>query len=572
MFRRAALPLMRPRQCRPLIREASAQTQLRYYRRDQGLRSADYKIPNTAKDAQHESQPQSTDSREPLRKVPFTQANPAPKDEPSSQSTPFGADPTRDLNDISESVSQASRRSVREYADSQPPAEEAKATPAESADQPHQPLPDLTRGIPSTLDAELSQARAKHTPHANPSSLNITEEPSEEGPSGGRGRGGDDIPRTEYVSTSDRKKNMVFRYMYILMGVGIAGYSVYLGRNWESEEEEKAHPDAPSGWGFKPFYNRVGARLGSTMSYYRDPVTTKLLPDEDPDPNLRYPFTLVISLEDMLIHSEWTRENGWRIAKRPGVDYFLRYLGSYYEIVLFTSQPMAMAEQVLRKLDPYQTIRWPLFREATLYKDGGYIKDLAYLNRDLKKVLIIDTDPHHVKHQPENAIILPKWTGDPKDQTLVQLIPFLEYLATMGFDDAREVLKSFEGTYIPAEFARREKILRQKFEAEAGEKRKHKKSIGSVAQWLGLSQPHPDALSADDTGEGKMLWDQIRERGQRQYMEFEKKIKEEGEKWLAEREAEEKRLQEEAMKNMKIGFFSGWFGGSGSGSTESEKK
>lgn len=186
-------------------------------------------------------------------------------------------------------------------------------------------------------------------------------------------------------------------------------------------------------------------------------------------------------------------------------------------------------------------------------------------------MLIIDTDPHHVKHQPENAIVLPKWTGDPKDQTLVQLIPFLEYLATMGFDDVREVLKSFEGTYIPAEFARREKILRQKFEAEAAEKRKHKKSIGGIAQWLGLSKPHPDALSADEAGEGKMLWDQIRERGQRQYMEFEKKIKEEGEKWLAEREAEEKRLQEEAMKNMKIGFFSGLFGGGNNNKVEEKK-
>ncbi|KAL2394127.1 Mitochondrial import inner membrane translocase subunit tim50 [Exophiala dermatitidis] len=546
MLKRAALPLLRPRQSRPLVRQTYALTQLRFYRRDQGLRSADYKPP------QDSSASQSPDSREPLRKVPFTQANPAPKDEQSSNSTPFGTDPTKDINDVSESVSEASRRSVGEQ------------QPADQADQPQQPLPDLTRGIPSTLDAELRQAHEKHSAQANPSSLNITEDPAEEVPSGGRGRGGgDDMPRTEYVSTSDRKKNMIFRYMYIVLGVGIAGYTVYLGRNWESEEEENAHPDAPSGWGFKEFYNRVSARLGSTLSYYRDPVTTKLLPDEDPDPNLRYPFTLVISLEDMLIHSEWTRDKGWRIAKRPGVDYFLRYLGSYYEIVLFTSQPMAMAEQVLRKLDPYQTIRWPLFREATLYKDGGYIKDLSYLNRDLKKVLIIDTDPHHVKHQPENAIILPKWTGDPKDQTLIQLIPFLEYLATMGFDDVREVLKSFEGTYIPAEFARREKLLREKFEAEAAEKRKHKKkSVGGIAQWLGLTNKHPDALNPDEAGEGKMLWDQIRERGQRQYMEFEKKIKEEGEKWLAEREAEEKRLQEEALKNMKVGFFSGWFGGS----------
>jgi len=222
----------------------------------------------------------------------------------------------------------------------------------------------------------------------------------------------------------------------------------------------------------------------------------------------------------------------------------------------------------LRKLDPYMMVRWPLFREATLYKDGGYIKDLSYLNRDLKKVIIMDTDSHHVKNQPENAIILPKWNGDPKDQTLIQMIPFLEYLATMGFDDSRTVLKSFEGKYIPAEFARRETLLREKFEAQQAEKNKGKKPRRSLGIGSIFKQQSPDGLpSSDDAmAEGKMLWDIIRERGQRNYLELEKKIKEEGEKWLAEREAEEKRMQEEAMKNMTRGGFlpGGLFGGDGS--------
>lgn len=47
----------------------------------------------------------------------------------------------------------------------------------------------------------------------------------------------------------------------------------------------------------------------------------------------------MIDLDDMLIHSSWTTEHGWRTAKRPGVDYFLAYLSQFYEIVLFTTQP-----------------------------------------------------------------------------------------------------------------------------------------------------------------------------------------------------------------------------------------
>lgn len=451
-------------------------------------------------------------------------------------------------------------------------------------DGPQQPLPDLTRGIPSTLEAELREAQRSHT-KSDKASVNITEDPSEKLP--GDDEGGPRRPKVEYVSSSDRKKNTAFKYTYLFLGAGIVGYAIYLGRNWETEElSEKHAEDAPDGWSIGKMFTRVKARAESTRSYYNDPVFPKLLPDEDKNPEMRLPFTLVISLEDMLVHQEWDRVHGWRIAKRPGVDYFLRYLQQYFEIVLFTSQPSAIADQVLRKLDPYMTIRWPLFREATLYKDGVYIKvilaassalgvtnelqDLSYLNRDLKKVVIMDTNPDHVRHQPENAIILPKWKGDPSDQTLVQMIPFLEYLACMGFEDARTVLKSFEGKYIPAEFARREKLMREKFEAERKNKPKPKKSFGFGA--IMGKQQSPDSLGNTDEAlaEGKMIWDIIRERGQRMYEEVDKNIREEGPKWLAAREAEEKAMQEEAMKNMKAGgFLGGWFG---SKKAEEEKK
>jgi import inner membrane translocase subunit TIM50 len=148
--------------------------------------------------------------------------------------------------------------------------------------------------------------------------------------------------------------------------------TVYLGRNWESVEEEEKHPGAPSGWGIKLFYNRLRARWSDTMDFFTEPAFPKLLPD--PDPAIARPFTLVLSLEDLLVHSEWSREHGWRLAKRPGLDYFIRYLSQYYELVIFTSSPMVMAEPIIRKLDPYRIIMWPLFREATKYVDGHQVK------------------------------------------------------------------------------------------------------------------------------------------------------------------------------------------------------
>lgn len=193
-------------------------------------------------------------------------------------------------------------------------------------------------------------------------------------------------------------------------------------------------------------------------------------------------------------------------------------------------------------------------------------QDLSYLNRDLSKVILIDTKEEHARLQPENAIILDKWNGNPKDKTLVALIPFLEYLAGMGVDDVRTVLKSFEGQSIPIEFAKREKAMRERFEKELAEeqKKRPRSGMGSLASALGLksSARTLDGEQSPSAGlqEGKMLWDQIRERGQKNYELIEKEIRENGEKWLAEMAAEEEKLRQEQMESMK-GSLTGFFGG-----------
>ena len=244
-----------------------------------------------------------------------------------------------------------------------PKSSSASAIPAE-AQANSRPLPDLTQGIPSTLQYETTGSTTRSA--ASPLNLTEANEPAPEG----RGKG--DLPASAYISSSERKRLKIANYMYAMFAVLSITGSIYLGRNWESEEEENAHPDAPSGWALGLMWSRVKARVGDQLNYYNEPAFRKLLPD--PDPIFERPYTLILSLEDLLIHSEWSREHGWRIAKRPGVDYFLRYLSQYYELVIFTSQPWAIAEPVIRKLDPYHMVTWPLYREATLYENGEYIK------------------------------------------------------------------------------------------------------------------------------------------------------------------------------------------------------
>jgi len=189
---------------------------------------------------------------------------------------------------------------------------------------------------------------------------------------------------------------------------------------------------------------------------FTKPIWTELLPPPLPEPHQK-PYTLLLSLDDLLVTSTWDRQYGWRTAKRPGVDYFLAYLSQFYEIVLFTTQHNYTAAPIIEKLDPYGFhVAYKLFRDATKSENGRPVKDLSYLNRDLSKVILLDTDPDHCTTHPENSIVIQKWKGAPGDRGLVAMIPFLESIAIYRPPDVRPILKAFHGKDIPVEYAKQE--------------------------------------------------------------------------------------------------------------------
>jgi mitochondrial import inner membrane translocase subunit TIM50 len=88
-----------------------------------------------------------------------------------------------------------------------------------------------------------------------------------------------------------------------------------------------------------------------------------------------------------------------------------------------------------------------------------------------------------VKTHPENAIIVPKWKGEPGDKGLIALIPFLECKAlhvislmiqlmllilhtpALGIykpSDVRPILEAYRGKDIPIEYARKEAEAKQR--------------------------------------------------------------------------------------------------------------
>ncbi|KDE03470.1 hypothetical protein MVLG_06032 [Microbotryum lychnidis-dioicae p1A1 Lamole] len=266
-------------------------------------------------------------------------------------------------------------------------------------------------------------------------------------------------------SSIEQKRANLTRF-FIGAGLLSLGYGAWsLGKPWENEaerlklcgrsEDQDAIKGAELG-GFQGWVARTKLRGFDILDYYNKPAWDPLLPRPLPEPHYR-PYTLVIDLDDMLIHPIWDTKHGWRTAKRPGVDYFLAYLSQFYEIVLFTSQPSYTAAPIVEQLDPYGAyIPWKLYKESLRFKNGTYIKDLSYLDRPLERTIILDTDPTYTQLQPTNAIHLTPWKGtrgDPTSKELVALIPFLEALAVRRVQDVRPVIQHYEGKHIPTAYA-----------------------------------------------------------------------------------------------------------------------
>ncbi|WVQ94093.1 hypothetical protein IAU59_001171 [Kwoniella sp. CBS 9459] len=350
--------------------------------------------------------------------------------------------------------------------------------------------------------------------------------------------------KKEYVSSMEKRRKMWIRYGYGALLVGGVAAIYAQGGGQEGQTENKGN-----------FISDFKQNMSDLLDYFNKPAFKTLLPDPLPPPHQR-PYTLVIDMEGLLVHSSWDRQHGWRTIKRPGVDYFLGYLSQFYEIVLFTNQPLYTAAPVAEKLDPYQAfLPYRLFRESTRYVNGKVVKDLSYLNRDLSKVILFDTNAEHADLQPENSIIIKPWDGTPRDKGLVEMIPFLESIGIFNPADVRPILQAYQGKNIPVEYAKKEAEAKQK----------------AVEEWERL---HPTAVAGAGSGWLSSMFGSVAAPGQQRpnqpmtYLEQKRaqaqKIYQEEQKYWAEHADEFKQLIEEdkqrqlaEMKGSLLGMLGG---------------
>ena len=162
---------------------------------------------------------------------------------------------------------------------------------------------------------------------------------------------------------------------------------------------------------------------------------------------LLHPKTLVLNVTGTLLETEYVFGKGLIVKKRPGLNQFLKKLSPLYEIVLFSNDDSMLLETLIPSIDPRQQYIHGYFgKECMVFSHGHYIKDLKYLNRDLRNVIVVDVSKDVVAKHKENVITLSQFKGDnDSDRELFHLSMLLEskscFILDLGKPNVRDVRK-----------------------------------------------------------------------------------------------------------------------------------
>jgi Dullard-like phosphatase family protein len=157
-------------------------------------------------------------------------------------------------------------------------------------------------------------------------------------------------------------------------------------------------------------------------------------------------FTLILDLDETIIYypdekiGVFDKSFKQHIQVRPFSKEFLKEVGEFFEIIIFTAASQHYADQILNHIDPEGLIQHRLYRQHLTDFQGKPIKDLSKIGRELHKMVILDNTPENFVLQPDNGVFIKSWRGDMKDKCLLWLSSIFINIAKSGADDIREVL------------------------------------------------------------------------------------------------------------------------------------
>ena len=169
----------------------------------------------------------------------------------------------------------------------------------------------------------------------------------------------------------------------------------------------------------------------------------KIIPPFLGKKNPKYKYTLVLDLDETIIHYIQYNKSEY-IQVRPYLDDFIKELSQFYELVIFTASYQHYADLVINGIDLEKKIKYRLYRQHTTKIGNTFIKDLAKLGRDLKKVIIIDNCSDNYSLQPKNGINVIDFVGNEDDDILFHLKKDFINLHKKNPDDVRPYLKQIQ--------------------------------------------------------------------------------------------------------------------------------
>ena len=163
-------------------------------------------------------------------------------------------------------------------------------------------------------------------------------------------------------------------------------------------------------------------------------------------------FSLILDLEDTLIHSK--RDFNFRkklnlcninkkiIILRPFLFEFLEEMQTIFELILFSSNTPEYVNPIVNKIQKDKKyFDFVLYRHhITLDDEGNNVKNLEFLGRDLKKVIIIDDIPRYFKLQKENGInIKPFYGNENKDGNTLKILGEILKRIRKDADESKDI-------------------------------------------------------------------------------------------------------------------------------------
>ncbi|XP_057497860.1 uncharacterized protein LOC130782541 isoform X4 [Actinidia eriantha] len=106
------------------------------------------------------------------------------------------------------------------------------------------------------------------------------------------------------------------------------------------------------------------------------------------------------------------------VFERPGLHKFLKQIGEFADVVLFTAGLEDYARPLVDKIDVENQICLRYYRPSTVstvYRE--HVKDLSCLSKDFRRIVIVDNNPFSFLLQPLNGIpCVPFSAEHPQDE------------------------------------------------------------------------------------------------------------------------------------------------------------